>query len=851
MSFSPRGYASRHAELQTDRFSNIGSKSSSLERSYPPPDNMWSPTRTDLNMDRASGAFRNRFQSDSPTKSRRSSRRLSGEDFGCMEWVPGVEELRPYRTRENERNHCVSEFAQNNPRANYNPNHTSRFSSGCAPDGTHPAGFNSPLYNEPLLGSNSQRWGVTDQDHYKKRSKSHDSRRSRNHPNHHTWSPNVSSKHRSSRSEKRHSLSSIAKPKEAVSLKKWIPIEDEFKDEAFTQLQEEFQRFVKKKKKKKKKNKDRRKSRSRSEEKCRNSPENIQMQKQSPRRDNARRFSPLKANRVDSTGCSTPSAGKALRGITRERDSLDSDTLESPLSSFSESKSNKSPHNLARQEATDSYVCAIVKKRRISSQENEGNAILKFTRVEGRSRNPGSPKQKSGLAGSIKRNQDSTPTSAKKTARTGQCGAVTPSTESQPADKQTAALRSSPSKGDIKPKALIKPGLRSERKEPTSAHESKLRGKTPLKKENDDKSRRLVQRTLESYFCKSASKSEVRQVQVESTGLACSAEISKSADQGNSSKNHVRRIYCDEAEPASQPVVQLTPISEGLISKLQSPKASADSVPRGRWGGAARLAEVRPTLSPAKKRSCESPPPAEPIKGEACRRLTRTASLESAAPEQQTDAMQPEEDLAQNERDEAAREDDLKKAAQRNRKRHTRGNKVFAFCDVLQENIERHPVQNEIPANKWHKWLNPAQMRCLVSAMLVNTDLCLHFSLEAERNEEWEEYWVKLAQRLNTVCFNELTNLNTGLRMTVSEWKTCWLDFKKVVKTRVDAMTPKERLHNLGSLDCLLYSKNLYTALMESNGECLGDECPKIWCPGACVGVFCPSEPARIRSTEE
>lgn len=43
----------------------------------------------------------------------------------------------------------------------------------------------------------------------------------------------------------------------------------------------------------------------------------------------------------------------------------------------------------------------------------------------------------------------------------------------------------------------------------------------------------------------------------------------------------------------------------------------------------------------------------------------------------------------------------------------------------------------------------------------------------------------------------------------------CWLDLKKTVKTRVDAMTPKERIHNLGSLDCLLFSEDLYTALIK------------------------------------
>lgn len=75
-------------------------------------------------------------------------------------------------------------------------------------------------------------------------------------------------------------------------------------------------------------------------------------------------------------------------------------------------------------------------------------------------------------------------------------------------------------------------------------------------------------------------------------------------------------------------------------------------------------------------------------------------------------------------------------------------------------------------ANKWSKWLNPAQLRCLVSAMLDKTDLCLKFSLDSERNEDWEEYWVNLARRLNNVCFSHLTNLNTGLRMTVLEWKT-------------------------------------------------------------------------------
>ncbi|XP_034234955.1 uncharacterized protein LOC117641601 [Thrips palmi] len=893
MSFSPRGCAPRHAERQTEDSPAL--KPGSFERPYPP-HNMWNPSNSDL----SDGIRPFKFESPSPTKFRRFSRRLSGEESCESDLISldGESRFRNY-TRQSALSSYSSDFARNEQFAEYSQNHDPRFPR----DTTYSSGFNNQHIKEPLH-RNSRSCGVINQDHF------YGSHCTKNHQKAlHAWSPHGSSTLRSSRSEKQshrkehHRLSeppsyrsdvrvdmnSPGKPLESIqngspakrfsspvkplqaskcnktsilgkllaesptktssSYKKrdhlkYFSCQGMEEDRLFKKLspntrKNEGNALIKildrkyRKKRKKKKNKDKRKSRSRSEERQRGIPDKV-YKKEESQVGNAH-LTALSPSKVNSTTASCSSGVK--RG--REAQTLDSHIVP---------RSNK----LVSTETPDSYICAIVKKRRTSTQDDEGSAVLKFTRVEGRCRKPASPR-KSGLAGSMEQGQDSTPTSAKKTERSSaSIEAVTPPSESEVVVKQNAT-RSSPTKGDLKPKAIIKPGLRSAKKETKSVHEPKRRSKSPQKPEKEDSGPRMVQKTLESYFRKSVSeaKTKVQAEETEPTEAVCSVDITKSADQGNS------KSHGDEAESTSRAVVQLTPISEVVISKLRSPKTAADSAPR-RWGSTPRLAEVRPILSPAKKRP-ESPPPADLAKGASrALRVTRTASMESAAPDQPDqplgdqplDVLLPEEDLAQAERDQAAREAEVTKAAQRNRKRHTRGHKVFAFCDVLQEHIERHPVQNEIPANKWSKWLNPAQSRCLVSAMLDNTDLCLNFSLDAERNEEWEEYWVKLARRLNNVCFNDLTNLNTGLRMTVFEWKTCWLDLKKTVKTRVDAMTAKERNHNLGSLDCLLFSKDLFTKLINSNGDCLGEGCPKIWCPGACVGVFCP-EPVRIRSTEE
>ncbi|XP_052123322.1 serine/arginine repetitive matrix protein 2-like isoform X3 [Frankliniella occidentalis] len=257
-------------------------------------------------------------------------------------------------------------------------------------------------------------------------------------------------------------------------------------------------------------------------------------------------------------------------------------------------------------------------------------------------------------------------------------------------------------------------------------------------------------------------------------------------------------------------------------------------------------------LSPAKKT-------ASPTKAERASPAKRTSSPSKAgrpSPANNADdiavVIQPEEELLQAQQDRAASAAEAEKAAQRNKQRHTRGRKVYEYCPALDEHLERHPAQNEIPADKWVKWLNPTQLRCLSLAMLDNADLCLRYSLEARRVERWEAAWVSLARRLNTICYNRLTNLNTGLRLTVMEWKKLWLDMRSLIRSRVEAMPREQRRHGLGSLECLLFSEDLYKALMKSKGECLGEDCPRIWCSGACVGVFCPTiEQTNRRGTEE
>lgn len=678
MSFS--GYASRHPHRQIDQFWNRGSKSCSLERPYLPPHSLWNPSRSDMN--EANRPYENRFESPSPPKYRRASRRLSVEEFCDTEWLPVDKESR----LEHGEKAPNTSFGQNNRCADYNSFHKPRFSSERSPDST----LSAQCCNEPLTGNNSERLGKTNQD-YKKRSRSH-GRQSWSHKSHKNahHSPNVPPKHRSKSDQRHHSKSGRCEPptthidvqgnrsSPGGPLKNHPSINRSFNDDrtedgASMTLLEELEKSPKKKKKKRKKKK-KSKSRSRSKETRRCSTENICEEKQSSeeRRAHFTSTPPTNLSGALKAVYPSPCEEKSSRTI-KEGSSPDLDSL-------TNSKSIGAPLN----SVPDSYVCAIVKKRRVSSQDKEGSAILKFTRVEGQSRKT---PRKSSLASSVKRSQDSTPTSVKKIERPGaSTEVVTPETE--PVEKQNAAQRSSPMKGDIKPKAIIKPGLRSERKDPKSSHELKRRSKTPLKKDGDS-TRKLVQRTLESYFCKSvseAAKDVPKQPEAEPTDAAC-RENKKSADQGNS-KSHVRRIYSDATE--SRAVVQLTPVSEGIISKLRSPKSKSESAPRGRWGSTPRLAEVRPIPSPAKKRPCESPPPEQPTKV-ACRspRLTRASSLEGAPPDEKVDVLQLEEDPAQTERDEAARKAEVTKAAQRNRKRHTRGIKVFAHCDVLQEDIER------------------------------------------------------------------------------------------------------------------------------------------------------------------
>ncbi|KAJ1520522.1 hypothetical protein ONE63_003644 [Megalurothrips usitatus] len=269
-------------------------------------------------------------------------------------------------------------------------------------------------------------------------------------------------------------------------------------------------------------------------------------------------------------------------------------------------------------------------------------------------------------------------------------------------------------------------------------------------------------------------------------------------------------------------VTRSSPLKTGAVPLTKSPN---------------KMTPTKKAVSPSK--ACPASPASSPAK--ASRRTPVKV---------QADVTQ-EDELAQVRRDDAARKAEADQAAQRNKKRHSRGRKVFAYCDVLVEHIERHPIQNEIPANKWHKWLNPSQLRCLTLMMLGNKDLCLKFTADGDRNEEWESAWVKLATRLNTICYSELTRLNTGLRMTVSEWKALWLEMKTTIRSRVEALKPEERRHSLGSLDCLLFSEDLYNSLMKSNGECLGKNCPRIWCPGACVGVKPPAEVPVRKSNEE
>lgn len=85
------------------------------------------------------------------------------------------------------------------------------------------------------------------------------------------------------------------------------------------------------------------------------------------------------------------------------------------------------------------------------------------------------------------------------------------------------------------------------------------------------------------------------------------------------------------------------------------------------------------------------------------------------------------------------------------------------------------------------------------------------------------------------------------------------------LKKQVEEMKPEERVHNMGSLECLLFSQELYERLiqvsmpfmkkigvlsevlkfflfvisflnrfLQSKGACLGAQCPRIWCVGAC-----------------
>lgn len=365
-------------------------------------------------------------------------------------------------------------------------------------------------------------------------------------------------------------------------------------------------------------------------------------------------------------------------------------------------------------------------------------------------------------------------------------------TPTSPRRDETKKRRGSPSKSEIKPKTLIKTGLRSAKKD-----QSRVRRSRDVSSETG---RKLVQRTLETFpgFFKQSSPvendiqllceinscneepkslSQTRQGSLRSckkntseSNSISSPGLKKSVSETRERNKHVRRIYDeDSTQPGckltAKPVVRLALLNEDHVTR-----PATRTSPRAQGDGTVRLAEVSPVPSPV-KRKCDSTPlndvPAKtvsrsPVKLETGTDKTSPVKLETAplrtarspaklgapsptpspsklrikikitrsSPAKQTEPTfsivtrspaKPEvpvkspaktrttrgvtstthhqtvpvapqqlervdEEYLQAQRDDADR---AVEAAQRNKKRHSRGHRVTTYCDVLGELLER------------------------------------------------------------------------------------------------------------------------------------------------------------------